>query len=338
MKLSIIIVNWNSAAYCAECLASVYASGIQVPFEIIVIDNASYDGCDKMLERDYPSVVFIQGKTNAGFAAANNTAFTHAKGEVLCFLNPDTVILKTALQTLYDNLLGNPGAGAVGAMLYNKDGSPQTTCVLSFPTLVNQVLDVEWLRQRFPRAAVFGSRAVFSKQLAPQAVEALSGACIMLNRQIFSAVGGFSEDYFMYAEDIDLCLKIRLMGHSIQFINEAEIIHFGGGSSRDPEKRLFGAVLLRESTYKLLRKFRGAAYATLYRASLAGIGVFRVVLLLLCLPPAIILGRGPSILAALSRWLRLSGWAAGFLPLPMPSTPRTFLAPHLSAVPGGEIA
>lgn len=311
MDLSIIIVNWKSADYCADCLASIYASKIRVSFEIIVIDNASFDGCDLMLEKQFPNVRFVQGKTNAGFAKANNEAFLHATGDKLCFLNPDTEIRGEALQTLYDSFERNPTAGALGALLFNGDGSVQTSCVLPFPTLLNQALDMEWLRKCFPLANLFGMRAIFSKIKAPQSVEAISGACIMLQRKTFIEIGMFSSEYFMYAEDIDLCHKIRMTGKTILLINAAEITHFGGGSSKNRKSMLFGAVLLRESNFKLLRKFRGHGYALLYRLSMGGMGLIRLAGLLLFLAPAIATGRGRPVYGTMQRWWHLLGWALG---------------------------
>ncbi len=316
MDLSIIIVNWNSAAYCADCLASIYASNIRVSFEVIVIDNASYDGCDRMLESFFPEVRYIQGRNNAGFARANNQAFTGSTGEKLCFLNPDTKIRGAALQTLYDSLEKIPTAGAVGALLFNGDGTLQTSCVLPFPTVLNQAFDMEWLRKRFPLAKLFGARAIFSKIKGPQAVEAVSGACIMMFRKTFIDIGMFSPEYFMYAEDIDLCHKIRMTGKKVFLINEAEITHFGGGSSKD-QKIFFGAILLRESNYRLLRKFRGYGYALLYRISLGGMGMIRIAGLLLCLAPATVTGHGHSVFMILKRWWQLLKWSVGFNQIPV---------------------
>ncbi len=323
MDLSIIIVNWKSVAYCADCIHSIHASPFQGSYEIIVIDNASYDGCDKMLESLYPNVKFIQGKTNAGFARANNLAFQYSTGEKVCFLNPDTKILGSALQTLYDSIDGNPKGGAAGAILRNGDGSLQTSCVLPFPTLLNQALDMEWLRKRFPSAKLFGAQALYSNSISPQSVEAISGACIMTRRQTFIDVGMFGPEYFMYAEDVDLCRKIRMSGKKIYLIKEAQIIHYGGGSSQDRKSSLVGAVLMRESNYKMLRKFRGTGYALLYRTSMAVMGMARIAGLLLFLAPAAAVGNGRIMLQIMRRWWHLLTWAIGINRLPISMNPIT---------------
>jgi len=311
MDLSIVIVNWKSAVFLADCLTSIYAAQPHISFEIVVIDNASFDGCDRILSQQFPAVQFLQSTINAGFAGANNLAFSHSSGATVCFLNPDTVIRGAALQILYDALNGIPDAGAVGALLFNGDGSLQTSCVLPFPTVLNQVFDIAWLRQRFPRAGLFGSAAIFAKAKLPQTVEAVSGACIMIRRKTFVEVGMFSTGYFMYAEDIDLCRKVRMAGHKVYLINAAEIVHFGGGSSNHQKDRLFSALNIRESNYRLLRKFCGQGYARLYRLSLGVSALMRLAGLLLCLPPAVIAGRGRGIVDISQRWWYLLAWAVG---------------------------
>ena len=103
MDLSIIIVNWNSKEYLRKCIASILAETHGIEFEIVVIDNASFDGCDEMLRQCYPQVRFIQSDRNLGFAKANNVAFKESSGQNLLFLNPDTEIEGVAIETLYIN-------------------------------------------------------------------------------------------------------------------------------------------------------------------------------------------------------------------------------------------
>ncbi len=311
MDLSIIIVNWKSTAFLAACLKSIYAAPPRISFEIVVIDNASFDGCGRMLSEHFPGVQFLQSEINAGFAGANNLAFARSTGTTVCFLNPDTLIRGAALQTLYDSLQNISDAGAVGALLFNGDGSVQTSCVLPFPTILNQALDIEWLRRRFPRAGLFGTAALFSNKKEPQIVEAISGACIMLRRKTFHKIGMFSNDYFMYSEDIDLCRKVKMTGKHVYLIKTAEITHFGGGSSNEQKNRLFSALLIRESNYRLLRKFRGLGYALCYRLVIGISALVRLAGLLLCLAPAAAVGRGRVIIEILQRWWHLLTWVVG---------------------------
>ena len=131
----------------------------------------------------------------------------------LClFLNPDTELVGPAINVLFDHLRALPDAGAVGCKLLNSDGTVQTSCIQSIPTILNQVLDSEASRAKWPRSLLWGMAPLFSASENPEEVEAITGACVMLKREVFEEVGLFSEDYFMYAEDIDLSYKIRKAG------------------------------------------------------------------------------------------------------------------------------
>lgn len=311
MNLSIIIVNWKSVEYLQTCIRSIYDQDYSISYEIVVIDNASFDGCDKMLSNQFPKVRFIQSKTNLGFAGANNEAFCYSTGLIVCFLNPDTIIHNNALQTLYDALIATPNAGAVGARLFNRDETVQTSCVMSFPTILNQALDLEVFRRIFPKSSLFGIKALFTDKNYPQEVEALSGACIMVKRIIFEQTGMFSYDYFMYAEDLDLCYKIRASGARVLYINTAQIVHLGGGSSNNLKNRLFGAILMRESNYLFLRKFKGMHYALAARIVFLFSGFIRLAVMSILLVPAVAGGHALDLLKTIARWWHLVLWAAG---------------------------
>jgi len=264
MDLSIIIVNWNSKDYLRKCLASVFAETRGLEFEIIVIDSASYDGCDRMLREEYPQVRFIQSTANLGFARANNLAFAASKGKAVLFLNPDTEVRGPAIQLMHEQLMSLPDAGAVGCKLLNSDGSLQTSCIQSFPTILNQVLNAEVLRRRFPRSSLWGMAPLFSKDTTPQVAEAISGACVLMKRDVFERVGRFSQDYFMYSEDIDLSYKVQQKGYKNYYVPAAVVFHHGGGSSQKVESGM-PAVMYHEALWRFLRKFRGDAYAFFYR-------------------------------------------------------------------------
>jgi N-acetylglucosaminyl-diphospho-decaprenol L-rhamnosyltransferase len=264
MDLSIIIVNWNSKDYLRKCIASILAETHDLQYEIIVIDSASYDGCDRMLREEYPQVRFIQSTANLGFARANNLAFAASKGKAVLFLNPDTEVCGPAIQLMHKQLWATRDAGVVGCKLLNSDGSIQTSCIQSFPTILNQLLDTEPLRRRFPRSDLWGMAPLLSNNSTPQVAEAISGACVMLKRDVFESVGRFSMDYFMYAEDIDLSYKVQGKGYKNYFVPAAVVFHHGGGSSQKVAKGM-PVVMYHEAVWRFLRKFRGNAYACVYR-------------------------------------------------------------------------
>lgn len=309
--VSIIVVNWNSRELLAQCLGTVFTTPKDLAIEVIVIDNASYDGSEQMVRERFPAVTFIQGRQNLGFARANNVAADHATGRNLLFLNPDTEVVGTAIERMVRFLDATPDAGAVGCKLLNTDGSLQTSCVQAFPTILNQVLDSELLRRMFPRSSLWGIRAFLDEPAAPAVVEALSGACVLVRREAFLAIGHFTEDYFMYAEDIDLCFKLQKAGLSNYYLGDVCVIHHGGQSSGASPQSQFGNVLMRESIAKFLRLHRGASYAAAYRIALA----FTALARLFTLNLARVLGLGlykPTLVDnGLRKWRSVLRWAVG---------------------------
>jgi N-acetylglucosaminyl-diphospho-decaprenol L-rhamnosyltransferase len=311
MDLSILIVNWNSKDYLARAIDAVVAGTRGLVYEVIVVDSGSFDGCAEMLLGSWPGVCFRQCSTNLGFARANNLAADMAHGRVLLFLNPDTEVTGNAIGLLHDWLLRLPTAGIVGPTLLNTDGSVQDTCVRAFPTVLNQVLDADLLRRRFPRAALWGKESLSTPREAPARVDAVSGACLMITREAFERAGRFSDDYFMYAEDMDLCLKVQRVGFGTWHVQAALVVHHGGGSSARAPVGTFAAVMALESQWRFFRKTRSASYAALYRVAMFGASVLRVGALLVAAPFEGLLGGNGSPRAALRKWSARLLWAVG---------------------------
>lgn len=305
---SIIIVNWNSRDYLRNCLKSI-APQIQDPaIEVIVVDNASYDGCNEMLELEYPSVIFIQSAKNLGFAGANNLAAQKARGSKLWFLNPDTELLQGTPSTLAQSLEYIPKAGAAGCRLLNRERNLQTSCVQSFPTLLNQVLDSDLLRRLFPRSRLWGISVFRSNDNRPKEVEVVSGACIMIKRSVFDDVGGFTEGYFMYGEDLDLCFKIKKAGYKVLFCPAIHVLHYGG-SSTDKQRANFSSIMTRESVLRFFLNNRGSWHANMYRLAMIISAVVRIVAIFpMCIFRFSILKRGS---ASLDKWVSILRWGIG---------------------------
>jgi GT2 family glycosyltransferase len=310
VELSIIIVNWNSKDYLAACLASIAAGAAGIAHEIIVVDSGSFDGCGEMLARDFPAVRFIQSPDNLGFARANNLGAAQASGEALLFLNPDTEVRGRAIVQLYRQLQRLPDAGIVGCRLLNSDGTLQTSCVQPLPTISNQVFNADILLRLFPGIGLWTSAQCFEGRQTPVQVEAISGACMLMRREVFNRVQGFSTDYFMYAEDLDLCHKTRAAGFANYYLNAAEIVHHGGGSTRQRRSR-FSEVMLPESVSCLLHKTRGRLYSRCYRLALSASACIRLLLLALSWPLAVAGGRTSAWANAFGKWLVVLRWGLG---------------------------
>jgi N-acetylglucosaminyl-diphospho-decaprenol L-rhamnosyltransferase len=310
MDLSIIIVNWNSGDYVRACLKSIFDTVFHLSFEVIVIDNGSGDGCGAMLAREFPSVIFIENNENLGFAKANNAAFAHAEGDAILFLNPDTLVLKGSVMRLWRGLQELPRAGIVGARLLNSDGTLQTSCIQAFPTILNQLLDSEFLRRRFPRAQCWGMAALFNGVTHPEVVDMVSGACLMVKREVFERIGWFSTYCFMYVEDVDLCFKARRAGWQTYYVPDAAVTHHGGGSAARSTKT-FSAVMTQESMRRFFTRTRGRWYARVFTVMMAFMALQRCILLGIALVLCSTAGYGQDAWPCLNKWLAILRWTVG---------------------------
>ncbi len=313
MDLSIIIVNWNSKNYLRQCIASILSKTHGIEFEIIVVDNGSFDGCNEMLSQYHPSVRFIQSDKNLGFGKANNLAFQESYGASILLLNPDTELADSAINVLYEHLHSLPNAGIVGCKILNADGSVQTTSVASFPTIPSQILDSEYMRTRWPRSRLWGTRVLCDCESHAEEVDAISGACIMLKRNVFEQVGLFSEEYFMYTEDIDLCYAVKHSGYRNYYVPGASIIHFGGGSSQSIGNNLPDAIR-KESTWRFLVKTRGSYYASCFRIAILLSALLRMLVLIGTLSIKRPFRRSNLEVTSLKKWYAIFRWSLGRKP------------------------
>lgn len=273
--LSIIIVNWNSTTWALESIASIYECTHGIVFEIIVVDNASPNNDVDCLSQMFQKVIVVKSNSNIGFSGANNLGFRHSTGRHILFLNPDTVVHDGAIAQMLSVLGGSSAAGIVGCRLLNADLTAQTSCIQAFPTILNQMLDAEPLRARWPHSRLWGMAPLFSAHLQPSKVEAISGACMMLKREVFGAIGMFSEDYFMYAEDVDLCYKAVRAGYTNWYIPDATVIHYGGQSSI-PER---ATIMKWQSILLYVRKNRGLFYSLLFRTTMTFTAAARLLII-----------------------------------------------------------
>lgn len=311
MDLSIIIVNWHSKEYLGKCIDSIVKSTRNVKAEIIVVDNASFDGCAELLKQHFPQVQFIQSYRNLGFAKANNEAFNLSRGRNLLFLNPDTEVDSAAILTLMRHVESISDTGIAGAKLLNSDRTVQKTAVRVFPTIMNQLLDIDVLMRLFPRSTLWGIHPLFRQSSAPVQVEAISGACMMIKRVVFEKVQMFSTDYFMYSEDIDLCHKVEKLGLKVYYVPNAVVLHHGGASSSANSVKTFSYVMMLESRWRFFVKTRSRWYCCLYRLAMLSASVFRTGIMVSIWPFLILWGRGGGVGATLKKCMALLRWSVG---------------------------
>jgi len=311
MKLSIIYVNWNSVDYLRESIASVYEFTKETELEIIVVDNASPEGGVGVIRELFPSVQVIESKKNLGFAGANNLGFRSSTGEYILLLNPDTKLLEPSIDVMMKHIHALPDAGIVGCKLLNTDLSVQLSSIQKFPNILNQVVDAEYLRHRWPHSPLWGIAPLFEKNVGMIPVEVIPGACMLLRRKVFEEVGCYSEDYFMYAEDIDLNYKIAKHGYKNYYVGDTAIVHFGGRSSAKQQVGHWATIMKYKAMVLYFRKTRGRLYEWLYRTSIATVAVFRILLLAVMMPFGNIFWNRDSLLFSFNKWKSVLKWAFG---------------------------
>lgn len=309
MDLSILIVNWNSAQYLQACLHSIYCEVKGIEFEVLVVDNASYDGSAAIVGTGFPQARFIQSDQNLGFARGNNLLFRYARGRNILLLNPDTVIVGDAIQRMLGYLESIPRAGAIGCRLVDAEGEPQTS-IQAFPTLLNQLLDVEFLQRRFPNCSLWKLNPLNEESDAPVEVDSLAGACFMITRRVFAQVGLMSEEYVMYGDDIDLAYKIWKARFKVFYTNRCRVIHYEGRSAKSLEKGL-PDLWKRAMIHRFLTATRGSWCGFVYKSLLALAACVRLPLLGVMMLFAGDSGRKERLGAAFTKWKRLFQWSVG---------------------------
>jgi GT2 family glycosyltransferase len=313
MDISVVFVNWNSREYLRTCLESLYRHTSGVLFEVIVVDNHSPEGGIEQIASSFPDVQILKSEVNLGFAGANNLGCHHARGEYVLFLNPDTELTGNVLAVMYGHLRRLPNAGILGCRLLNTDGTLQTSCIQTFPTIVNQLLDIEALRIRYPACPLWNIAPLYAQGGVPVSVEVISGACMMMRRDVFERAGSFSEDYFMYAEDLDLCYKVKRLGLNNYYAGDATVIHHGGKSSGQADVSQWSTIMKARAVQKFCAKVHGRLYGWAYRLVMACAAIVRLAVIA-CVH--IFASRtGPhanSSRAAWNKWRAILCWAAGW--------------------------
>lgn len=309
IALSIIIVNWNSIEYVRECIDSIHCYTKGIPFEIIVVDNASRESGLARFKRDYPGVILLENETNLGFAGANNVGLRRARGENILFLNPDVKLISPATTILLDALGSLPDVGIIGCKHLAADSSMQHNAVRSFPTIVRQVFECERISTAWPFRMFSEVAPLYANTIKPVRVDVISGACMMMKRSICEKVSGFDEGYFMYGEDIDLNLKVSKLGLHNYYVGTAQIIHYGGRSSKKQSVNSWALIMQLKARRRYYRKWRGVLYSELFRAAIGVSALFRVFLLYLLFPTMLLNANGRWRTSALEKWKAVGRWS-----------------------------
>ncbi len=232
MKLSVIIVNYNSGALTHSCVESLLKHTLPKPWEIIVIDNASRDNSVSWLRSDWPEIKVIANDTNRGLAAAVNQGIAEASGQYILMLNPDIIAFPGAVANLINFMDKHPKVGVAGGKLLSPNGQLQHSAFRFYrPQTI--LFRRTWLGQ-LPAGRAEIDRFLMSDfdHSVTRPVEWLMGSCYLLRSKAVEEVGGMDERFFLYFEDVDWCRRFWEKGWHVVYEPTALFSHFHQRSSR----------------------------------------------------------------------------------------------------------
>lgn len=238
-SLAIVIVTYNSRGDIDACLKSIVGHTKPFPTTITVVDNASPDGTGDYVRAKWPDVEVIDAGANLGFARANNLGIRATHSDYVLLMNPDTVAPPGAIPTLVRGLASHADAAVAGARLLSATGFPELSwgrAITPWNELTQKIFSS--LYHRKVRAVV---RYVDKLSRTAREVPWVSGACMVIRRADLDAIGLLDERFFMYTEDVDLCVQMRARGRTVLYVAGAEVLHHRGRSAaRNPEtERLY---------------------------------------------------------------------------------------------------
>lgn len=242
IKISFCIVNLNAKEVLKECLISINNSMSGEEYEIIITDNNSTDGSQKMINSLDRNIHIIQNKNNEGYTSAINKSILKSKGKYIVVLNPDTILKYKSIVILIESLKKNKYIGIVGPKVINEDGTFQKSCRrgLAEPKAVFSYF--LGLSSKFSKNKNFtGYHLNHLDENVPNEVFGVSGSCMVIKREVIKDIGYFDERYFAYQEDSDYCLMAINKGWKILYNPNVQVLHKGGmgGSSTVPMKAIF---------------------------------------------------------------------------------------------------
>ena len=240
--LSICIVSYNTRDLLRDCLVSLQSYAVRCPYEVIVVDNHSEDGTVEMLRSEFCWVNLICNQDNLGYTVPMNQALRAAHAsQYIVQLNPDTVILESTFNNLIVFMESHPSVGICTPKVLNRDGTLQKQCRRSAARPWDTLAYFLHLGMLFPKNKLLnGYLMSYRGEDETHPVEAVSGSCMFIRREVLAQVGYLDEQFFAYQEDSDFCFRARQAGWGIYYVPDSQIIHYGGqgGSMVNIEKSI----------------------------------------------------------------------------------------------------
>ena len=228
MKLSIIIVNYNTGDLLKNCIDSIIANSPKFACEIIVIDNASFDGSREVIS-SYPDIKKVFNRDNLGFAYANNIGIKIARGEYVLLLNSDTMVLPGVIDKMVEYMDKNSDVGILGPKLIGENGELIQMSWVFQPTIFLECIRKILSPQNIKKYSLIRHIVEFL-QKETRKVQVITGASMLVRKKVFEQVGLLDEAFFLYFEEPDFCKRARNAGWKIIFYAEAKIVHLLGQS------------------------------------------------------------------------------------------------------------
>ncbi len=230
LELSIIIVSFNTKELLRRCIKDCQRVSLGLKCEIIVVDNFSSDNSSEMVKAEFPNVKLIQSSKNIGFAGANNLAYKEAQGDYILLLNSDAFIKGDGLKNSLRKIKENDDIGLIGAKLVGPKNEWQPSA-RSFPNVFNNFFILSGLSSKYPESLIFGRPDMtYMDQNVEFECDWVPGAFSLIRRE---AIGCeiFDERFFLYSEEVDMCLRLKRNDWKILYFPKVEVIHLGGAST-----------------------------------------------------------------------------------------------------------
>ncbi len=271
-SVSFIIVSYNTVDYLRECLESVYKHTNNI-HEVIVVDNDSHDGSIAMVKNEFPDVKLIETGENLGFGVGNNVGVEHATGEYVMLFNSDALLTTDSAKILSQYLIDNPNVSCVcPRVVLPKTHIIQPKTFGFKPTAKRVWMQSLGLNRLFPSSTFFRGTDGEHRWSKEMKVGWVSGVCMVMRKEHYQAVQGFDDRFFMYCEDVELSLKLERFGDVVLY-DDAEIIHYGGASSKSIESKVRNSVWQQQHLLIIVKDYFGKNQATLAKLGLF-IGLF----------------------------------------------------------------
>jgi len=269
--VTVVMVSYNTRELTVQAITTLIQN-CSFPLEIVVVDNASTDETVETVQNTFPDVKLVQNQQNVGFGMANNQGFELATNDLVLLLNTDAFIKRGCIEKLVETMQSDVKIGVVGPKVLNEDGTLQPS-VHPFPGPLRAVLEYWWLERLFPAGTRLGSYRNWTYAVQSD-VPWLIGACMLVRKSVIDETDGFSQEFFMYAEETDWQKRISDRGWRIVFTPAGECVHLGGASGGIADLKVRSEFFRSQDIY--LEKHSGTLGLVFFRMILIGSLLVRI--------------------------------------------------------------